>query len=109
GFVKNLPAPQGIFAIANGSIVLDTGDHLLQFKPGTRQFTYIEQPQRTRLKPIGLLRDGTLCMQSFSTEPGNESTRLLLFDGTKLAEFPYPQPSFPGLGNQLFLFTSPSG
>ncbi len=57
---------------------------------------------------MGLLKDGTLCVQSFSLEPGRPSRHLEVFDGSAFSPFPYAQPDLK-LGNRLFLFASPAG
>jgi signal transduction histidine kinase len=105
---RNFPGAGRLFVLNNGTIVFGAGNRLAQFDPKSERFNFVSQRQMARVQPVGLLKEGTLCVQSFSLEPGRESRRLEVFDGSAFSPFPYAQPDL-NLGNGLFLFASPGG
>jgi ligand-binding sensor domain-containing protein len=105
---RNFPGAGRLFVLNNGTIVFGAGNQLVQFDPKSEQFNLVSQRQMARVQPVGLLKGGTLCVQSFSLGSGRESRRLEVFDGSAFSPFPYAQPDL-NLGNGLFLFASPGG
>ncbi len=116
---KNHPFPSSMegnfqdtrvfFALTNGTVVLAAGERLLQFTPGTGKFSFVAHHPEARLKPLGLLKDGTLCVQRLDSSVDGKPYKLEVFDGTVFSPFPYPQPRLD-LGNELvFLVASQSG
>ncbi len=97
---------RAVFPLGNGTVVTEAGTNLLQFNPGAEQFNYFKHPPEARLRPIGLLRDGSLCVQVLSAESSRESYRLEVFNGTNFSPFPHPQPG-PEVGNDLIFLSSP--
>ena len=95
-----------LFTLASNIFVTATGDRLLQFNPKTGQFSEVINGQRTRIKPLGRLKDGTLCIQSPGSDSGSQPAALELFDGTSFSPFPYPQPDSNMLSGIRFLFAS---
>jgi signal transduction histidine kinase len=105
---RELPVTRGLFPLANGSVVLDAADHFVSFDPGDGSFTPISAPPKSRTKPIGLLRDGSLCVEVLSLASTNDSPTLQVFDGNRLNPFPYATPP-SNLGNDLVLLASQGG
>ena len=94
-----------LYSLANGTLAFPAGNQLVQFDPRNETFRYVPQNPRTVIRPIGLLKDGTLCVQTSSLEPGYESRRLEVFNGVNFLPFPYAQPDAK-MGNELVLFNS---
>ena len=77
------------FALANGSIALSVNNRLWLFDSQKEQFIPVQHPQRQTVKLLGLLKDGRLCVESFSPAASNEPIALETFDGTRFQ--PYRQ------------------
>jgi signal transduction histidine kinase/ligand-binding sensor domain-containing protein len=98
-----------LFSLGDGSLVINAGDRLLQFHPKTGSFDYIAHPAGANVRSLGLLRDGTLCVQTRDPADLKGPGRLELYDGTAFKPFPYPEPEKKP-GNELtFLFTAQDG
>ena len=79
---RNLPAADALYPLKDGTLLLEAGDQLFQIRPGsgilaasTSVFGFTAVPPGSdgrRFKPLGLLRDGNLCVQSFN--PANLQT-----------------------------------
>ena len=105
--VEESQGPRVVCALTNETLVLETGDHLLQFNIQSRQFVSIANPQKIRQRVAGLFNDGSLCVQSFGPQ-GAGLSRLELYDGANFRPFPYALPT-NNLGNELQLLASPNG
>lgn len=96
--------PRAIFALGNGTLVLDAGDaesgmrdQLFGFQPLEGRFYPVPQGTPTRhFRALGLLRDGTLCVSALDTK-GN--CALEKYDG--LAFEPLASPPPAQLGTNL--------
>ncbi|MDB6022077.1 MAG: Histidine kinase [Pedosphaera sp.] len=95
---------RALFALTNGTVVMEADGRLLQFDPRTSRFNYVSDPQAAQLKPLGLLKGGTLCVQAISSDSsGGRVARLEVFDGATFTGFPLPQPDL-GSSNEPHLF-----
>ena len=99
-------AAPAIYALGDGSIVLQGDESLLQFNRSTAEFKTIAGPAKSRLRAVGLLNDGTLCVQA--SESRGENAPLQAFDGTNIIAFPFLQPPAE-LGNDLTVIPSAGG
>jgi len=105
----NLQPARGIFALTNGSVVLGLGDRLFQFDSGANVFHAVPRPDGSRLRPLGRLGDGALCVDVSEPDPNREPHHLELFDGTKFAPFPVEQPRLEALNLGELLFAAAYG
>ncbi len=103
---RDLQSGGQLYSLANGTLAFSAGNQLVQFDLRSETYRYVPQNRQTVTKPIGLLKDGTLCVQTSSLEPGYESRRLEVFNGVNFLPFPYAQPNAK-IGNELVLFDSP--
>jgi signal transduction histidine kinase/ligand-binding sensor domain-containing protein len=102
-------AGRGIFALTNGSLVIELSARLSLFNPRTGQFAAVVHRPESRVRAIGQLRDGSLCVQSFNSGSAAESYRLELFDGAGFRAFPQPLPDANPGADLLLLPGSQSG
>ncbi|MFN7139397.1 MAG: hypothetical protein ACK4UN_08670 [Limisphaerales bacterium] len=93
------PLPRDRFVTTFGEI-----SYCFDLKEGT--FKEIKHSSGASLKALGLLRDGTLCMQ---VAPSPDSWRLESFDGDKFLPLPFLPPTVPPDVQPLFLFSTSSG
>ncbi len=101
--------PRGLLALTNGAIVVDMGERLWQFSPADEKFSQIAAQPGTRLKALGLLKDGTLCLQVLNTAAADQPYQLTVYDGRGFGPFPYAGPG-PELGKELaFVVASHNG
>jgi len=83
---------RSVLPLANGTILIEAGNHLLSFQPSTGTFTNVITPERVeRFKVLGTLKDGRVCLQCFASRPGTDP-RLELFDGDRFEAFADPLP-----------------
>ena len=129
---RNLPAAGNLFPLKDGTLLLDAGDQLFQFRPGsgvfnsntdgergggtpaaaTSVFGFIAIPPDTdgrRFRPLGLLRDGNLCVHSFNPAASQAEDRLEFYDGTKFQSFPNPPPATVLAGGLAVFFATQNG
>ncbi len=99
-------AAPAIYVLGDGSLVLQGEEGLLQFNRSTAEFKTIASPARGRLRAVGLLNNGTVCVQA--SESRAERPPLQAFDGTNIIPFPFPQPP-AALGNELTVIPSGGG
>ncbi len=98
---NNVPVVRAIFPLKDGSLLLEARSQCFQFHPESGAFaSLLDTHPGGRLKPLGLLRDGRLCLQSFRAGAPEEPYRLEAYDGATFAPLfmPPPEPSF---GNDL--------
>jgi signal transduction histidine kinase/ligand-binding sensor domain-containing protein len=87
---------RALFPLKDGTLLLDAGENSLQFRPDTGAFS--EVPIRNdvrRMRSLGLLQDGSLCVQSWN--PGAAAGKwdagyFDLFDGTQFKPLADPPP-----------------
>ena len=101
----DLASAHTIYALADGSVVLPADGGLLQASRQGGRVRFQSQPQ-TRLRPVGLLNDGTLCLQAGSPDQRPAAPALDVFDGTNFSSFPAPPATF---GNDLLAVPSTGG
>ncbi|MDB6067639.1 MAG: Histidine kinase [Pedosphaera sp.] len=97
-----------LFALTNGTLVLDKGGRNLQFDPLTEKFHDISTADGSRLNPIGLLRDRTLGVQVFNPSRTGDVFHLEAFDGADFSSLPFVQPEL-NPGGELLLLASQNG
>jgi signal transduction histidine kinase/ligand-binding sensor domain-containing protein len=89
-------AIRAVLPLKDGSLLLDAGENSLQFRPDTGAFS--EVPLRNdvrRMRSLGLLKDGSLCVQSWN--PGAAAGKwdacyFDLFDGAQFKPLADPPP-----------------
>ncbi len=89
---QDLESPRALYALKDGSVLLEGNEKVVQFHPGTGQFSLIAgQPKGSRWQVLSSLRDGRLCLQTW---PGaaEDSFTLQTYDGATLQPLPYPRP-----------------
>jgi len=100
---------RALFPLKNGTLLLDTGEGPLRFDPDSGVFSpglHLRDDVR-HVKPLGLLRDGSLGVQSWSSEAATgklTACHFDRFDGNQsqpLAETP-PDPDLVGICSTLF-------
>ncbi len=94
-----------LFVLTNGLIVLQGSDQMFQFDPQAAKFIYPNDPPGAHVKALGLLKNGTLCVQR-NTDSTNGLGELALYDGANFSAFPYPQPDANFTSNLLFFVAS---
>ena len=70
-----------LFPLKDGTLLLDTGGQLLRFEPSNGSLS--EVPQRRAFRPLGLMRDGSLCVHTMADDSSHADSRLELFDGSQ--------------------------
>ncbi len=102
-------ATDALSGLPDGTLVLEVAGRLLQFHPQTETFRFASHPGAVRLKPIGQLNDGSLCIRVFPADGNGDAYRLETFDGKNFVPFPDSPPDL-NLGSDLvFLFTTRNG
>jgi signal transduction histidine kinase len=88
---------RAIFPLHNGTLLLDAGEHLVRFNPESGAFSDglpIRDGAR-QARPLGLLPDGSLCVQSWNsgTAPGGSNTFYFdQYDGDQCKPLADPPP-----------------
>ena len=89
-------AVRALFTLKDGTLLLDAGENSLQFRPDTGVFSNVPvQNGFRRMRSLGLLKDGSLCVQSWNpgTEAGKEDAgQFDLFDGAQFKPMADPPP-----------------
>ena len=101
---------RALFPLKNGMLVLETAEQVIRFEAGSGAFSSVAESNRTqRFKPLGLLKDGSLVVQSFDPGTPAQAYRLDTYDGLAFAPFPEAPPD-PVLGTNLYtLFIAQNG
>lgn len=94
-----------LFLLRDGTVLLvledteaNAGDALFALRPGSSNLTAVASiGQATRLRALGLLNDGRLCLQVASPDNADARTSLQAFDGTQFESLPNPV-AWDGLG-----------
>jgi signal transduction histidine kinase len=107
----NLPAARALFALKNGVLLLVAGDQWLQFNPDSGAFSTVLEKHRPAgpLKPLGLLRDGRLCVQTLSAGGSDRNIRLEVYDGARFERLAVPSPEAAPGGNLSTCFAPQNG
>lgn len=109
-WVSNIQQGPALFAMTNRTIVVESGGKMIQFDPQTTRFSEVTLPHTNRLKPLGLLKDGTLCVLVKNSEGAtNQPFELQVFDGEHFKAFPLPQPEINLNNEPQLLFASQNG
>ncbi len=107
---RSLQATRALFPLRNGTLLLDLGNQLLQFQPDRRTFSAVSPaPTRGQLRPLGRLKDGSVCVQSSNASGSEPDYRLEVYDGTRFQPFPYPTPDRTFAGALTTLFAVQNG
>jgi signal transduction histidine kinase len=109
GMAGDSQGPRGLFALTNGAVVVDTGERLWQFNPAANEFSPISGQSGVKLKPLGLLKDGKLCVQVLNPAAAEEPYDIQVYDGKNFNPFPYSKPGAEVGKELVFLFASQSG
>jgi signal transduction histidine kinase len=75
-----------LLPLKNGDLLLDTGEQLFQFEPGSGALNSLAAFQNEKRHTLGVFRDGSVAVQT--TETTMQSCRLEKYDGTKFQPFP---------------------
>jgi signal transduction histidine kinase len=107
---NSVPGGLALFPLKNGALLLQAGDQCLQFHTDSGSFrAVLPSPPAGSLKPLGLLKDGRLCVQIPSGEAPAQRYRLETYDGATFEPLSVPPPE-PSLGPGLStLFVAQNG
>ena len=84
-------AVRAIFPLKDGTLLLDAGENSLKFRPDTGALSDVPvQNDFRRMRSLGLLKDGSLCVQSWN--PGTTACQFDLFDGVQFKPMADPPP-----------------
>ena len=84
-------AVRALFPLKNGTLLLDAGENSLQLRPDTGALSEVPvQNDFRRMRSLGLLKDGSLCVQSWN--PGTADCQFDLFDGAQFKPMADPPP-----------------
>jgi signal transduction histidine kinase/ligand-binding sensor domain-containing protein len=91
----------GFCPLSGGTLVMESEYGPCQFQRNDASFSLVALPEEGKAaKPLGLLKDGTLCMQVSGAGGAKTSSRLWAYDGQNFARPPFPQPD-PDLGDDF--------
>ena len=94
---QNLQTVRALFPLKNGTLLLDAGEQCFQFQPLDDAFKALQAGEEgRRLKSLGQLKDGGVCVQSFTPGASTQDCRLEIFDGVRLNPIPFPDPTMGG-------------
>jgi signal transduction histidine kinase len=111
------PAPvvRALYPLKDGTVWVEAvgqpgQPESIQFSPQSGKFSPISLPPPVaQLKPLGLLKDGRLCVLSLGVEARPQPNPLNAYDGARLEALPVPLPE-PSVGNLLpTLFAAQNG
>jgi signal transduction histidine kinase/ligand-binding sensor domain-containing protein len=107
---NDAPAIRALFPLKDGTLWLEAGEQCLQFHPDSGAFSTVSHgPPSGLVKPLGLLKDGTLCIQTLSAGTPEQPYRLETFDGASFQPLSVPPPD-PAPGSSLStLFAAQNG
>ena len=94
---QSLQAVHALFPLKNGTLLLDAVEQCFQFWPRDGVFRTLQAAEKDRrLMPLGLLKDGSICVQSYTPGGAIPDYRLEIFDGVQLRPIPFPDPTMGG-------------
>ncbi len=108
---------RALFALGNGALALSAqeeelagGERLFRLLPALGTFSAVPagEPGR-RLKALGVLKDGSLCVQDLEKAGGDRTCRLEKYDGRQFEPLPDPPPSELAGTNLTSLFAVRNG
>jgi signal transduction histidine kinase len=97
------------FCLKNGTLVLavteseSDGDLLFRFQPGRGGFVPIMSAAGRRFHALGLIKDGSLCVQDLAPEGAEPGCALEKYDGRQFETLPGPPMSAVGTNWELVL------
>ena len=95
------PTVRALFPLKDGSLLLDAGDECFQFKPESATFSAVrEEHSAAPPRPLGLLKDGRLCVQASATGAKERTFRLETYDGANFEPLAAAPPN-PAPGSNL--------
>jgi signal transduction histidine kinase len=107
---RRLQAARAIFPLKDGSLLLDVGDEEFKFHPAFGAFTVVSAKGRHgQLHPLGLLRDGALCIQTCEPDNQSKDCRLEIYDGLHFEPLADPPPPSAATTHFNLLFTAQNG
>jgi signal transduction histidine kinase len=98
--------PQKLYCLRNSAVILEaaetnSGTRLFVLRPGENIFTPVELPDSSRrVKTVGTLPDGSLCVSEPNVERSNQPAALRRFDGRHFGPLPVPSAE-PTLGGPV--------
>ncbi len=104
-------AARALYPLKNGALVLETEPAesgkpgaLFTLDPGQRRFNRLDEGGRPAgLKALGLLPDGSLCLEVFGDGSSKSNCELKRFDGTRYEACPEPPPALGTNWETLFV------
>jgi signal transduction histidine kinase len=83
-----------LFPLKDGSLLFESGDQLARFHPASEHFEFLRASDSTdSFRPLGLLKDGNLCVQRPLRDATAGAVELASYDGRKLVPVPDPPPA----------------
>ena len=87
------PVVRALLPLKNGSLLLETDDQSIQFSPERGAFNALQAKHPAGpIKPLGLLRDGRLCVRPLTAGEADQSFRLEAYDGARFEPLSVPAP-----------------
>ena len=103
-------AVQALFPLKNGRLVLETEEQVFAFRLTDGRFSPVAgTSDGRRLKCLGMLRDGSLVVQSFNSGGAEQSYRLETYDGLRFTPFLEPPPASISGASLNTLFSAQNG
>jgi signal transduction histidine kinase/ligand-binding sensor domain-containing protein len=107
---NNAPAIRALFPLKDGTLFFEAGEQCFRFHSESGAFSAVRHgPPAGPVKPLGLLKDGRLCVQTLRAGAPEQQYSLEAFDGAgfQLLSVPPPDPS-PGSSLSI-LFAAQNG
>ncbi len=99
-----------LLPLKNGALLLDTGEQLLEFRPGAGTFSRVSPGNEPRqLKALGLMNDGNVCIETSDPSAPEKDPQLAVYDGSSLQPFPKPLPPLPAGSGFIASFATQTG
>lgn len=96
-----------LFRLAGGTLVLESGGRLFRFNAAREQFEEIPEAEPgLRLRSLGLLPDGTLCLQADGVQPDNS---LFTCDGMGIRPWVHSPIDSAWCGRAVLVWTFSNG
>ncbi len=110
--LRSLQNARALFALRDGTLVVEAGQQLFRFQPGDGAFSPAGGPDSARrIRCLGLLKDGTLCVQRSKAGASEQESpaRLEAYDGNRFEPLD-DQPPEPSVGSNFSaLLTTQNG
>ena len=83
-----------LFPLKDGSLLFESGDQLARFRPADAAFELLPTSDPANsIRPLGLLKDGSLCVQRPGSDAAGAPVELASYDGLNLIPLPDPLPA----------------